>query len=286
MKTLQDVTLDRIGHWLDHYLTKNVSAGNAYGERITKAAQLVREDKVKKIAAHEYEVQSGATKGTVYHVNGACSCPDGRPQQDGTTRAPNGYCKHKIAVRIRQCVDQDLKELTDKHVQHRHVWDCEIHRDLDLECWQRACGDPLKLVCPTCTTIPPSDAKLMAELDALEEAPVEMPPEPETSGPLAPAAELPPLIYTVPQYEPAPCIERQADPLPEAAASLNIKVRSESGEIMFTMRAHTDNEVLERLPNVLATLERILHAEVDHDASFFQRLASAFFPRKKYVNGK
>jgi len=97
---------------------------------------------------------------------------------------------------------------------------------------------------------------------------------------------LPPLQYTVPTYEPAPVLVPKPGVLPEAGASLNIKVRVDNFELMYTMRGHTDPDVLERLPQVLATLERLMKTEVDHDESFMKRLLHTFFPKPSRYTGK
>jgi|SoiMethySBSTD1v2_1073268.scaffolds.fasta_scaffold126156_4 hypothetical protein len=114
-------------------------------------------------------------------------------------------------------------------------------------------------------------------------------PTAETSEPAGETLpELPPLVLATTEYEPAPVILKEdlGPFLPEAGASLNIKVKVENFELMYTMRGHQDGEVLERLPTVLATLERLMKTEVDHDESFMKRLLHAFFPKPSRYTGK
>lgn len=302
MKTKQDVTVELLHAHLATFNAMNLEKKSGYGDRFNKGAQLYLDGKVHKVGPMHYTVESGEKKGVVYEVNGVCNCPD--------LAAPNRYCKHRLAAKFARLVEADLFELEKLRIQHTHQLTCDVH-DLVVECWQRCCPDPTAVVCPVCgplvPNVPPHVEQIIVEESvpvqeyivhpdddpnpALEEAcqtiidaqtaeqltedtPLEMEPEPE----------LPPVVYTTEEYEPAPVIGLRQEPLPEAPASLNIKLRNENAEVMYTMRAHTDDEVLQRLPNVLAQLERLMHSEVDHEASFMARLAHAFFPRRKAVS--
>jgi len=299
MKTKQDVTVESLNTHLATFNAMNLEKKSGYGDRFNKGAQLYLDGKVQKIGPLHYRVESGEKKGVSYEVNGTCSCPD--------LAAPNRYCKHRIAAKFARLVEADLFELEKLRIQHEHRLTCEVH-DMVVECWQRCCPDPTVVECPVCgpqsPNVPPHVERIIVE----EGAPVETyiaEPDPadatleeacqtildaqtaervtETPLEMEPVPELPPIVYATTEYEPAPVIEQeQLVPfLPEAATSLNIKVKSEAFEIMLTMRGHTDDEVLNRLPNVLAQLERLMHSEVDHAESFMQRLAHAFFPRRK-----
>ena len=88
-----------------------------------------------------------------------------------------------------------------------------------------------------------------------------------------------PVTYTTEQYEPAPVIEEDTlvPFLPEAGASLNIKVKAGQFEVQYTMRAHDDASVLSRLPAVVETLENLL--PTGEEDGLLLRLLHAFFPQ-------
>lgn len=330
MKTKHDVTLDRLVHWLDRYVEADAKKGRLLGERLQRGAKLLRDGAVKRVGPHDYEVQSGTAANITYAVNGSCSCPDAK-------KVWEGWCKHRIAVRLYRWVEADLLELQRNGIPHDyHKWDCDAHRDLDIQCWQQACPDQITVHCEVCAKLAPAvavaavEAQPVQEEDIFEQEPEtvaemlakvepddgwqdfvgetadhddppatevvtavpdcqEIPEEPagEATSPEPPdTEELPPLVYTVPQYEPAPVLEVKPEALPEAAVSLclSIKIDRDNG-ITYTMRGHDDASVLERLPQVLATVERLLHTE-DEEAGFFTRLARAFFPAKRGAYGK
>lgn len=283
MKTKDDVILETINYHVLEGVRNDVEKKKGYGDRIMKGAKIVLADGVKHLGNGEYEVDSGSTEGLKYRTNGVCDCPDAvnfRKHEKGEevkSFAPSGFCKHKISVVLWGKVQAKLKWTRDKNFIHEHRWDCEEHRDFPVECWQAACPDPTRIPCQTCTPAAPSTVATAEAI--IEEAQAETV-HVETGEILEePPADFAPLTTT--EYEPAPLLTPTIPALPEAAASLNIKVRMDQFELMYTMRAHTDGDVLERLPNVLATIERLLKSDVDHDASFLQRLAHAFFPRKR-----
>lgn len=297
MKTREQVTLERIGYHVADYQTQDKAKGKLYGDRIARAAKILTQGGVKRLAQNHYEVQSETSAGKTYEVNGECACPD-------AAKAHLGWCKHRIAVRLYRHVEQHLQELVHLGLpQKHHRYDCDLHRDIPIDCWERACGSPQDITCPTCGPRPvhtdaadpfapeparpqDEDARIALDEDLSDRERDEQPATAVLVNP--PEDPLPPLILETAQYEPAPALEQDVivPLLPEAAASLNIKVRMDQFELMYTMRGHSDPEVLERLPQVLATIERLMHAEVDHDEAFLQRLAHAFFPRKRGAYGK
>ena len=236
--------------------------------------------------------------------------------------APSGYCKHRLAVEMWKHARKAMKELTDKggtpHIYHR--WTCTAHRDQPIVCWDLPCPDPIDVACPTCTAVNPHVPPHIKQIIAEEGVPtqtyivhpdddiidpetgeiLEEPPMMTTIGETiigvvsslnghsngTSATEPPAPILMTEQYEPAPVLTPRPQTLPEAGASLNIKLRMDQAEIMYTMRGHQDSEVLERLPEVLATLERILKIEVDHEEPFLKRLLHAFFPKPSRYTGK
>lgn len=64
--------------------------------RIDRALALIRTGKVERIDDDHYRVHS-QQRDEVYEVNGDCTCPDAQGVCF-TTSAPNGWCKHKLAV--------------------------------------------------------------------------------------------------------------------------------------------------------------------------------------------
>lgn len=108
-------------------------------------------------------------------------------------------------------------------------------------------------------------------------------PVPTLTGEPEAVAEIaqPPVIEELP-----PLAEPTRPPMPEAPVSFYIKCKVDNFELSYTMRAHTDSEVIARLPGVLAGLENVLKIEVDHDEPFLKRLLHAFFPKPSRYTGK
>lgn len=315
MKTRTEVTLDRIGYYVQAMEAYAKEKELAVGDRVQKAGCLVRDGKVRRAGPELYEVESAVSKKDgkpiIYMVNGYCSCPDGKPDtHTRKTKAPMGLCKHRIAARMQLRIDQDLEKL--RPIAHVHRYVCSEHHIPEIDCLELGCTDPIELPCPICAKAAPqltSISEVIADMEALANRPDETPFEAEPTGSAIVGAgpereevpavadeateppvseELPPLVLQPAQYEPAPVVEpEELMPfLPEAAASLNIKLRMDQAEIMYTMRGHTDSDVLLRLPEVLATLEHLLKIEVDHDEPFLKRLLHAFFPKPSRYTGK
>lgn len=330
MQTKHDVTLERIGYWMDKYVLEDTKHGTRLGERLQRGAKLLRDGAVKRIGPSDYEVLSGTAANITYAVNGHCNCPDAK-------KAWEGWCKHRVAVRLYRWVEADLLQLQRDGIPHDyHTWDCQAHGDLDIQCWQRNCTS-ITVVCEVCAKLVPAVAEAEAPAQPVQEEDIfarepetvaemlkqvepddgwqafvgetvtaydeqprtevvtglpecaDIPDEPAgTADALEPpdTEELPPLVLTTEQYEPAPVILPGLAPLPEAAVSLclSIKLDRDNG-ITYTMRGHDDASVLARLPEVLATVEHLLHTE-DEELGFFTRLARAFFPGKRGAHGK
>lgn len=69
--------------------------GAAYHARLDKAQELVLDHKVAPYADGKgATVMSETDADKAYDVNGACECPDAQ------TKAPDGWCKHRLAVAI------------------------------------------------------------------------------------------------------------------------------------------------------------------------------------------
>jgi len=187
---------------------------------------------------------TGTDMSKVWTVNGTCNCPDADTASGG--KAPLGHCKHRLAVWLRRSAEKDIRcleaRLEGLKLPHTHTYECG-HADLE------ACYDH------TCTTAQ-EDGACLACSGPSEEGYM----HPEETMPAyneKACAEAP--VYDPPaQYEPAPDLPAKLTPLPEAPASLNLKFKKGQCEFMLTMRAHTDQEILDRLPAMLKGLEEQL----------------------------
>ena len=303
MRTRRDVTKIVVDELVTSYEGKNAEAGNAYGDRIQKAGKLVLEGKVQKIADNHYMVGSGSTTKKVYKVNGTCDCPD-------YERAPAKWCKHRIAARFQHQVNLHFTRLaTSGNHHHEHRYGCGNHNPPPLECWQEDCPDGTLIACPICAkndpsplnTTPvddtpcPEDDTMMSSIGStiarVFSDVCQGKTDPEAEAVVAEAEYIAntekPLDPDRFQYEEQPVYTPAPAPLPEAAVSLclTVKLDRDNG-ITYTMRGHSDQEVLERLPAVLATMERVLKVEVDHEEGFVTRILHAFFPKPSRYTGK
>ncbi len=197
---------------------------------------------------------TGKDLNTVYTVGKSCNCPDADLI---TGKAPQGWCKHRLACFLALAADRGVKILEARmeglKLPHTHTYACG-HADLEA-CYSHECLTAQEeTVCSSCA---PHDvhvddaqrqredaifgtdaATVMDELDPCPQAVIDL------VAPLDPPA----------QYEvPSPVVPKLA-PLPEAPASLNLKFKKGQCEFMVTMRAHTDQEILARLPAMLKGL--------------------------------
>jgi hypothetical protein len=74
-------------------LARNYFQGDTYAQRLSCAVALVKHGQVLETdTPHTWSVASTTRPGTEHRVDGTCDC------EDAQYRAPNGYCKHVIAV--------------------------------------------------------------------------------------------------------------------------------------------------------------------------------------------
>jgi len=175
--------------------------------------------------------KAGKDSAHVWRVDGTCNCPDA---DKAIGKAPMGHCKHRLAVWLRRSAEKDLRILEARmeglKIPHTHRYECG-HEDLEA-CWGRECTTALET--SVCTACAPHDPHV--EEETLFPSPLRSPA----------------------QYEVPPVLTPKRAPLPEAPASLNLKVKHHNIEVMFTMRANTDQEILARLPAALEGLSKAL----------------------------
>jgi hypothetical protein len=318
MKTQREFVTEVIAAKVASGIEKDMVKKQGFGDRIKKAGEIVLRDGVHPVSYNDFDVASGTDSEKTYHVNGECECQDAvnwtkkAKGEAVKTFAPSGYCKHRLAVELWKHARAAMKELTDKggnpHTWHR--WTCTEHRDLPIVCWHHPCPDPIDVDCPTCTAQHDTEVEADREReDSIDITTGEITETPfadeetpmmstigetiksvvaslngHTNGASAPEPEAAPLVPE--QYEPAPVLAPKMPAMPEAPVSFYIKFKVENFELSYTMRAHTDAEVIARLPGVLAGLEDVLKIEVDHEENFLKRLMHAFFPKPSRYTGK
>ncbi len=269
MKTLEQVRLDiyaqavtQAEQWVsDHGHCKDTLA----------AARLLCEGgKVHPTADPSlYSVESSSNDNEhaqAYFVNGACPC-------QGAKTAYKGRCRHRIAVNLTKQVRKrlyDMQQAFPNRIPHAHTYSCD--HGGSVHCWDVACReirDPKDLLCTTCehaavcevepaATLNTATGELTPLATVIDQrlATLEPPCDKEPTFEAALATLGPP-----DQYEVAPVLTKHSPPLPEAPASLNLKIKRGNIEVMFTMRAATDAEILARLPAALDGLQDILHVK-------------------------
>lgn len=222
-------------------------------DRLGRGLVLALNGHVTLLPDSQADVQSGSNPEIVYHItHGQCDCQD-------ASRAPDGRCKHLFAAVL---------------VRRATCGMTPLEKALEPEAVAPSTQPPEGQELPPLAPHPRATAK--PELPATEEL------EPEAAAEsveLPVDDELPPLVPTTAQYEPAPAVvedDTLVPFLPEAGASLNIKVKAGQFEVMYTLRAHDDASVLARLPVVVETLERMLPA--GEEEGLLLRLLHAFFP--------
>lgn len=224
-----------------------------------------------------YEARStGKDKSKVYTVSKdadagqTCNCPDAAP--DGG-KAHCGWCKHRASVYLARSAEAALTALQGRleglTIPHMHTYACGHMDHKQQPCWDGGCTAlTLEDGCPDCEAARGEEPPHLHDPDdpgscpacAAEEPQIvfldEVEPAPQAVVDAVSPPEFPPLQTE--QYEPAPVVTPKPAPLPEAPASLNLKVKHHNIEVMMTLRAHTDAEILERLPKVLEGLSAIL----------------------------
>jgi len=286
MKTVTQVRIqfvdDHAGEFLarldDRVATNQLGPqeANAYRARMARAHLIANAaGMMQEVSPGVWDVWStGKDMAKVWTVDTTCNCPDADVKNGG--KAPQGHCKHRLAVWLRRSANKDLHILEARmeglKLPHTHTYECG-HDALEA-CYDHTCttvqDDSL---CETCTatehvgTLEEAQQRREDAIFGPEVPPVVYPqvildqgdpPEHRSTdngceegceacaldAPLAPPA----------QYELPPVLTSKLAPLPEAPASLNLKFKKGQCEFMVTMRAHTDQEILERLPAMLKGL--------------------------------
>jgi hypothetical protein len=209
----------------------------AYTARLNRALTILHThpDTIVRLADGTFHMKStGKYPELAYGVDrSTCTCPDAGPNG----KAPGGWCKHRFVAYLLSVADTQLRQITERTtglpVPHEHPTYCG-HGYGTVQCWDGNCQEPVMAVPASCT-------------DCAATVPAhEVPETPEHH------------TYPPEQYEVARPYTTQPPPLPETACSVNLTFKRGQIEVMLTMRAHTDQEILDRLPGMLAGLERKL----------------------------
>ena len=294
MKTQMQVERELIGLHVAAYREKDVN--QVYADRLTKAEHLLEEGHVTRLDDGHYLVQG--RRHAPYQVNTACQCEDFLREN-----APHGWCKHRLAAKIAAQVRLELEGMRSQDVPHAH-YVC-VHKGTQELCWEAGCLTPRNLLCQACALalsrapeaqwqetedVEPTPASMndMSAWDAAMASP------PVNGDGIYPASTLSPeelATIAAPVYEPCPPLAKKkaTRPLshgvvmPEAPASLNLKLKIGQVELMYTARsmkrgAAGDQELEERLPGILAMLEQLGPEVVEQGlvptGSFFRRLVA------------
>lgn len=243
MKLKQEVERELIGLAITAY-----TAAGTDPARLEKAQALVKNRQVERALPdsttekdQSYLVTSSADAGHRYRVTEqGCTCADFATHSQ---QSPLWDCKHRLSVFLYRQVARALDELVASGIPHPHRYTCG-HAEAWIWCWEQACLDGETVRCATCEAVL-QEARLLPGLDMTDDSP--------------------PLDFFRQQYEPnrsctdkaipegmevSPCL-----PLPEAAASLTIKMPLRGGgDMLYTLRGHTDAEVQGRAVGVLGWL--------------------------------
>ena len=309
MKTKADLIAELTAIQVKDALARDHETKKGYGDRITRAGAIVLAGGVTPLGNGEYEVRSQSQPDKVYICNGSCKCEDAvKGERKLKHGAPGGFCKHRMAAVIDRRNREHLKGLVDKLIPHTtHRWNCTEHRDLEITCWQQACGDPADVPCPTCERAAEAKAaaetSLASEADGwtafvgetvdhdgvpaspacpestYEEAKLEADTEDALEAYVTEAEHIAntekPIDLNRFQYEESPMPTIIQPPLPEAPVSVCLRFKTPGGgEITYTLRGHDDGEVLARIPVVLAGLEQQLDTGT-HKQGWFSRVYNA-----------
>jgi hypothetical protein len=256
MKTLTQVRIQFVNdhaaeffaRLIDRVETQQITPAEAaaYRTRMERAHLIANaQHMMQEIEPGVWDVWStGKDMSKVWTVNGKCNCPDAGTASGG--KAPQGHCKHRLAVWLRRSAEKDLNVLEARmeglKIPHTHTYECG--HEAPQSCWGRECTcTQEERLCASCAPLP-----------AHEEGDVE-------PGSLTNLASLEPPA----QYEVPPVLTPKLAPLPEAPASLNLKFKKGQCEFMVTMRAHTDQEILNRLPAMLKGLHDQLGITFTHE---------------------
>jgi hypothetical protein len=262
----------------------------AFGERVIKALNLVLAGAVS--GSREtgiYQVQGSGKE--PYTVNGACQCQD---FQGGA--APEGICKHRLAVWMTRKGEEVVKAQ-----RHTHAYTC-CGAEGEVLCYQAGCDEKEPVVCARCQereekevegvahpevsdvleTL--ADDDLQGRHQAQEEARAlreELAPLEDEVSPLNYRACLDEQMYERYIPEPAHGEPEMYGPLPEAPASVYLKLKLPGGhEMSWTMRSmregsQGDEEILARLPMVIEGLQKLAERSQTR-GRWLQKLATLF----------
>lgn len=266
MLSQKQVALDLIGKHVAEYL--ELDTQQIYKERVLLAQQLLIQQKVQRQPDGTFLIQGSRQK--PYKVNSICECVDyTRHAQYGETQgSPNGWCKHRIAAKLYMKVLLDLDEQRKAGIPHFH-FTCDHKSEMEL-CWQQSCPEPMDQLCASCL-------EAMRQIADIEEHTNDAQHGPTSPAVLAKLAE-PPYEKASPQKSKTRTAQRTQSPLPEAPASLNLKLKLPGGgELMYTMRSMRtgeagDVELEARLPGVLDFLEGLGSETVTPQGSWWRRL--------------
>mgnify|MGYP001604264119 CR=1 FL=1 len=293
MKTQTQVELELIGLHIAAYREKDVN--QVYADRLTKAEMLVCDGKVARQKDGHYLVQGSRPEPYIVACQ-ACTCTDFT-----LMHAPHGWCKHRLAAKMHASVLVDMDTLRSQGVPHGH-YTCE-HKSTQELCWQVDCLTPRNLLCQACALAlsrapeaqwqETEDGDLGESQATWDEAIGGIPPlNGEGAYPLSTLSPEQLAVIAAPVYEPCPPpakkkVARQMSShgvvMPEAPASLNLKLKVGQVELMYTARsmkrgAQGDQELEERLPGILAMLEQLGPEVVEQGlvptGSFFRRLVA------------
>jgi len=208
---------------------------------------------------------TGKDMAKVWTVDTTCNCPDADVQSGG--KAPQGHCKHRLAVWLRRSANKDLNILEARmeglQLPHTHTYECG--HDAPCACYDHTCTTlQEESLCETCNAsdhvLKLEDERRMREdtIFGTDEASqvddVELCPQatPLPEAPLAPPAQYEIANpYTAPQLPPC-----------EALSSLNLKAKRANCEAMWTLRsilpgAQGDADIIARLPRILEQLRQL-----------------------------
>lgn len=228
----------------------------SWKSRFEQAAALVKQNSVRYLpdpANYLVKSSDGTREYAVDVTAQLCECAD---------HPPEGLrCKHRYAVDIYKKALVRVAAVKEQERVHEHQFVCG--HQAPMQCWDPRCLEPANTQCSACAaaSLPlehtPALAAAQTEGDSPGEAPEEAPADPHGYQ-----ARLEAQLYEyATTREPSGPVPTPTVSMPEAPASLNLKLRLPGGhELMYTMRslqvgAAGDAELLERLPGLLAQLQ-------------------------------
>lgn len=205
-----------------------------------------------------YLVTSESDPGVKYQVTAqGCTCK---------SHPPEGIlCKHQYAVKLAEYVAKRMQATSKRR--HEHHWLCGHG---SMICWEKSCPEPWHTMCPQCSANSAAEHQ-SGPLGCAEDCPACQHDEEEYQARQKALeseveqarikARLDAQMYeAAPALPPVSTVNVHAQPMPEAPASLNLKIRVGEIEFMYTLRSmkvgvQADQEITRRLPQVLALLQ-------------------------------